>query len=610
MCSGLFLRLERGRGSGRTTLKKQRKCGKFIECVTGRNHGENAMKKTLLWFNLIIGALVLILSVLAIFLPFRYKGSTYKETLDARKGWFYADSDGKTTDREADISALEFGENGKVTVTYPMQAGGLAGGDLCFISTNVRFWIYMNDELVYSFDPDIPKYAGTSSASTVHEVNMPYFDGDSELRMDVEIMAEGMKANFDRAYFQNSAQFMKNLLGEHFYKLVISFIIFATGFILVVLALAFEFRTYQQIEAISIGVIAMVLAVWSNSGTYMLESFMSDLGMVRLLNYGTLMVLPLPGFTLTLSAVHRLKSKTVWVVAGLVTLNVLIHTVVLAFGLGDYHNTLILTHGVFLVTVVLSIYEIIRAFVKRQMKERSQYVVLITFGIVVCTGIFDLLNFYFGDRSDVARFTRVGLLFFILFLSVYEIGKLIEISRKSSEAELMHRLAHEDGLTGLENRLAFTEYEQELSEKKSGHCLFVQLDINFLKRVNDGYGHVEGDRIIKGAAAVIRDSFGEEGRVFRTGGDEFIAVIEGGAQMELIRRYEKIVADLDQRVVDFNIKEDPPVNLSIAYGMAEYECGSGNPEQKEKLADARMYEHKKWLKSQQEDLLTKKKEQK
>ena len=566
------------------------------------------MKKILLLFNLIIGGLLLILSVLAIFLPFRYKGSTYKETLDARKGWFYADEDGRLTSREADISALEFGAGGKVTVVYPMQAGGLAGGDLCFISSNVRFWIYMNDEMVYSFDPDLPKYAGESSASTVHQVNMPYFDGDSELRMDVEIMTEGMKANFERAYFQNSAQYLKDLLGDHFYKLVISFIIFATGFILVVLALAFEFRTYQQIEAVSIGVVAMILAVWSNSGTYMLESFMSDLGLVRLLGYGTLMVLPFPGFTLTLSAVHRLKSKTIWIVGGLVTLNILIHVIVLSFGLGDYHNTLILTHGVFLVTVILAIYEIIRAFVKRQMKERSQYVVLITFGIVVCTGIFDLLNFYFGDRSDVARFTRVGLLFFILFLSVYEVGKLIEISRKSSEAELMHRLAHEDGLTGLENRLAFTEYEQKLSEKKSGYCLFVQLDINYLKRVNDGYGHVEGDRIIKGAATVIRESFGEIGRVFRTGGDEFIAVIEGGAKMDLIHRYEKIVADMDQRVVDFNIREDPPVNLSIAYGMAEYEFGSGNPEQKEKLADARMYEHKKYLKSKEGDLPEKKKE--
>ena len=85
-----------------------------------------------------------------------------------------------------------------------------------------------------------------------------------------------------------------------------------------------------------------------------------------------------------------------------------------------------------------------------------------------------------------------GLLFFIVFLSIHEIEQLIEISRKSSEAEIMNRLAHEDGLTGLENRLAFTEYERELAMRSDGLALIIQLDINFLKKVNDSYGHAEG----------------------------------------------------------------------------------------------------------------------
>ena len=164
---------------------------------------------------------------------------------------------------------------------------------------------------------------------------------------------------------------------------------------------------------------------------------------------------------------------------------------------------------------------------------------------------------------------------------------------------IMNRLAHEHGLTGLENRLAFTEYERELAMRSDGLALIIQLDINFLKKVNDNYGHAEGDRMIKGAAGVIRDSFGTRGRVFRTGGDEFIAVMEGNDRDELQSLYEKEEKHLQEEIESFNGKENPIVPLSIAYGMAEYECGSGNPEQKERIADERMYEHKKMIKKQQ-----------
>jgi diguanylate cyclase (GGDEF)-like protein len=579
------------------------------------------MRKGHFWVNLICGAVILLFSLLAFFTPFRYVGSVYKESLDADEGWYYMEEDSsgetgnaekkltdkKLTDKEASLKDLTF-TDGKAVVGRVLSPGGLAGGDLCFISTNIKFMIYMGDDLIYDFDPEMKAYSGETYGNCVHEVNMPYFTEDVVLRIEGEVMGTDMWSGFDRSLFQNSAQYMKDLLSDNFYKLVFSFIIFCSGFILIVLALSFEFRVNKQVEAISIGTVAMTLAVWSNSGTYMLETFCSDLGLVRMMNYGTLMMLPLPGLTLILCATRNLKSKLLLIEDILVIANILIHIVLIGTGVADYHDILIFTHINFVLAVVFGAIEITKGFMKKKIRDKEQFVVLGTFSVVVITGIVDLILYYFGNRKDVSRFTRIGLLLFIIVLSIHEIGQLIEISKKSSEAEIMHKLAHEDGLTKLENRLAFTEYEEELAKRSSGYCLFVQLDVNFLKRVNDGYGHVEGDRIIKGAAMVIRDSFGEEGRVFRTGGDEFIAVIEGGTQMDLIHRYEKIVADLDQRIVDFNVRENPPVNLSIAYGMAEYECGSGNPEQKEKLADARMYEHKKWLKSQQEDLLTKKKE--
>ena len=48
---------------------------------------------------------------------------------------------------------------------------------------------------------------------------------------------------------------------------------------------------------------------------------------------------------------------------------------------------------------------------------------------------------------------------------------------------------------------------------------------------------------------------------------------------------------------EYNEKEKPPVKLELAYGMAEFNCASDDPQEKQKLADERMYAHKKALKA-------------
>lgn len=52
------------------------------------------------------------------------------------------------------------------------------------------------------------------------------------------------------------------------------------------------------------------------------------------------------------------------------------------------------------------------------------------------------------------------------------------------------------------------------------------VDVNFLKRMNDTHGHEKGNEYLKNAANLISYIFGED-RVYRTGGDEFVVILEG-----------------------------------------------------------------------------------
>ena len=149
--------------------------------------------------------------------------------------------------------------------------------------------------------------------------------------------------------------------------------------------------------------------------------------------------------------------------------------------------------------------------------------------------------------------------------------------------------AYTDALTGLSNRLAFNEKEAMLKLKEN-NCIIIQLDINNLKLVNDVYGHSEGDRHIRAAAAIIEESFREFGICYRTGGDEFITVIspysdEKGAT--------DAIETMKRKSDEYNKNENPPVRMEIAHGFAVCDDTTKELEKTELLADQRMYECKK-----------------
>ena len=129
--------------------------------------------------------------------------------------------------------------------------------------------------------------------------------------------------------------------------------------------------------------------------------------------------------------------------------------------------------------------------------------------------------------------------------------------------------------------------------------IFVLFDINNLKKVNDTYGHIAGDAFIKAGAKAIADSFGQHGRVFRIGGDEFICVFPLTESKDyLVALYEECAKKMIQYIEQYNREENPPIPLTIAYGMAECDLAEDDLTTKQILAGERMYECKRRIKLQ------------
>ena len=179
------------------------------------------------------------------------------------------------------------------------------------------------------------------------------------------------------------------------------------------------------------------------------------------------------------------------------------------------------------------------------------------------------------------------------------LDKLRSARRQVAE---MDELAHKDSLTGIKNKAAYDETISLLDDKISAgdaeFCI-AMVDVNYLKRVNDTYGHERGNTYLLNASKLICSVFGEE-HVYRIGGDEFVVVIEG-EKVSLCKYFvEQFKAEMARK--NANKLLEPWEKVSAAVGIAFYESNKDKTaDEVFKRADKEMYENKLAMKAARTD---------
>jgi len=145
--------------------------------------------------------------------------------------------------------------------------------------------------------------------------------------------------------------------------------------------------------------------------------------------------------------------------------------------------------------------------------------------------------------------------------------------RKRAEAQLRHefhsmeQLASTDLLTGAWNRRRFEDaVEGEMSRsRRHGHPLsLLLLDIDHFKKINDAYGHAEGDRVLRGVAECVRDAIRVSDSLTRWGGEEFIVLMPNTEVASAVILAERI----RECIAAHAFEGIGPVTASL--GLAEY----------------------------------------
>jgi len=127
--------------------------------------------------------------------------------------------------------------------------------------------------------------------------------------------------------------------------------------------------------------------------------------------------------------------------------------------------------------------------------------------------------------------------------------QLAALDRKAYAQELV--LAATDEVTGALRRgvgLAALERELDRTLRTGEHMIFVFVDVDGLKAVNDGHGHAAGDVLLRAVARCISDEFRSYDLIVRYGGDEFVCSFSGDALEQIGRRFERVGTRLEQTI--------------------------------------------------------------
>ncbi|TCO72300.1 sensor domain-containing diguanylate cyclase [Marinisporobacter balticus] len=172
----------------------------------------------------------------------------------------------------------------------------------------------------------------------------------------------------------------------------------------------------------------------------------------------------------------------------------------------------------------------------------------------------------------------------------------IAISKHKLYEETIY-LSRYDKLTNVYNRRYFEELLDMNIQKAIRYdeiFLLVVFDLNGLKAVNDTYGHLAGDQLIKNFAGRIKDAIRNSDIFARYGGDEFICVFFETNTQSLVEKFEKIAKNF---INDPIIFEGNNITCSFSYGIANFPQECENYKELVKTADTRMYAYKQKLKN-------------
>lgn len=170
------------------------------------------------------------------------------------------------------------------------------------------------------------------------------------------------------------------------------------------------------------------------------------------------------------------------------------------------------------------------------------------------------------------------------------IGKLVNIDLHKKELETLEYKAKRDPLTGVYNKVTTMDLIDHFIQKHSeNEHIFMIIDIDDFKKINDKFGHLQGDRILSFVISQVKMIFTGGEIIGRIGGDEFVVFVGDIGNLDTVIMKAKL---LQRALRTVYCEEEYEISVSGSIGISSYPKDGKNYNQLLNCADKALYDVK------------------
>lgn len=488
--------------------------------------------------------------------------------------------------KKGDDLELNF-QVGELDLEQPMIA-------LLIYHCNVR--VYDNGQVMYEYGWDEGE-GKRMAPSGIHMIPLQNTK-NHQIRICLKVLENNPFTSIDKVEIHESSVYFKEFLRENAFNVAIGVFMIALGILIPLVVIAVGKIGGQYRKALWLSGFCILAGIWMECDIHLMQFYVEDLYFVSEVKYFSLYTCIIPLLMFCQETFRNKKKKNIVKICTIVS-SVLCGVVILQHftGMATFASNLVKYQLMAIICVGIVFFIAISECVGEENSERvfCQGVCLLCCCVCLELVRFNVAKYLFAN-AEFLKFslTYVAFLIFIIVMLHSYFMSLVEYFSAQRKAEVLAELSSVDILTELATRMQCNKEIEALKAKGQKDFTVILFDLNYLKHINERFGHEMGDGYIYEFAQILKYSFEDCYLIGRMGGDEFMVVLE----QDDMKKEKEYLNKVQAYTNEYNADKNKVIRISYAVGSASStKIAPVDFWEVYDLADDRMHECKKRIKA-------------
>lgn len=507
------------------------------------------------------------------------------------KGWFYYDKEGNEI--AIDSLPVHIQTDGmKSAIFHRLTEFEDGRTSVCFYSQHQNVKLKLNNQIIYEYKTEAVPKTIMSYRPVYNFTDLPPIPAGSLLCIETEAVIPSSAGDYEEVFFGDTAQILFTILLKHINSfllgvmfIVISVLLFGTHHL-------FSHTNKKDYTLLHLALLTFTIGVWQLDDSTLLLFFTGYLPLLWCCKYLSQLFIPIFTYFFVKSISPKTNSKFLNVFFWITIAAVAVEYILQITGIKAITNTLFISHFIYLTACIYTL----RILFKEDWIKVSKLKYLFIGSMILSTVIFAFTAISMFNNKFFSSMMSFGLAFTFISMILITYQKELKLFEEMNLVNMYKHLAFVDIATGVNNKTAWytlVENFNETTRPQGEYCMIV-FDMNNLKKLNDNFGHLIGDKVIKSFCECLIKIFGTNGAIYRIGGDEFVCICHNISR----EKVQKLLQNFDESVLT---QEETEHKFSAAYGYEFFTPHSPADFNKAlNAADEKMYNAKVAMKAARE----------